>query len=103
MTTNFSYPRGNLLLRMNPSRDLAVCVGPVHSNYSNAARIVEFFEYWRLLGAERFYLYNKSITEDVSRVLGHYRDRGIAEVLEWNLEGEALTLRNEDNAKSRMS
>ncbi|XP_038118286.1 uncharacterized protein LOC6054363 [Culex quinquefasciatus] len=81
------YPRGNLLLRMNPSRDLAVCVGPVHSNYSNAARIVEFFEYWRLLGAERFYLYNKSITEDVSRVLGHYRDRGIAEVLEWNLEG----------------
>ncbi|EAT34496.1 AAEL013267-PA [Aedes aegypti] len=75
------------LLRTPPSRKLAICVGPAHHNYSNAARIVEFVEYWKLLGAERFYFYNKSITAEVDRVMSYYRERNVAEVLQWNLEG----------------
>ncbi|XP_055610556.1 uncharacterized protein LOC129757376 [Uranotaenia lowii] len=86
------YPRErsplDLLSRGPPERGLAVCVGPAHHNYSNAARIVEFVELWRLLGAERFYFYNKSITPDVARVMSYYQNfRGIAQVQEWNLEG----------------
>ncbi|KXJ83224.1 hypothetical protein RP20_CCG007934 [Aedes albopictus] len=77
----------DFLLRTPPRRKLAICVGPAHHNYSNAARIVEFVEYWQLLGAERFYFYNKSVTAEVDRVMSYYRERNVAEVLQWNLEG----------------
>ncbi|XP_065086554.1 uncharacterized protein LOC135708391 [Ochlerotatus camptorhynchus] len=88
------YPKQNrqklqqdFLLRSPPSRKLAVCVGPAHHNYSNAARVVEFIEYWQLLGAERFYFYNKSISAEVDRVMSYYREQNVAKVLQWNLNG----------------
>ncbi|XP_062540593.1 uncharacterized protein LOC134208739 isoform X2 [Armigeres subalbatus] len=82
------YPsEQDLLLRLPPSRKLAICVAPAHHNYSDAARMVEFVEYWQLLGAERFYFYNKSITAEVDRVMSYYREQTVAEVLPWNLEG----------------
>ncbi|XP_058830299.1 uncharacterized protein LOC131689315 [Topomyia yanbarensis] len=80
------YHKWNLLPQGQLNNQLAVCVGPLH-NYTNAARIVEFVEYWKLLGAERIYLYNKSSSTDVGKVLRYYSERGEAEVHDWNLEG----------------
>ncbi|XP_053687286.1 uncharacterized protein LOC128736819 [Sabethes cyaneus] len=81
------YNKWKILPQGHPNWNLAVCVGPLHHNYGNAGRLVEFIEYWQLLGAERFYFYNKSISADVNRVLNYYQDRGEAEVHEWNVDG----------------
>ncbi|XP_055536318.1 uncharacterized protein LOC129724995 [Wyeomyia smithii] len=81
------YNRFTVIPEGYPNWEVAVCVGPLHHNYSNAARIVEFVTYWRMLGAQRFYFYNKSISADVNRVLNYYQDRDEIEVYQWNLEG----------------
>ncbi|XP_058461025.1 beta-1,4-galactosyltransferase galt-1 isoform X2 [Malaya genurostris] len=81
------YPTWNLLPQGEHNHNLAVCVGPLHHNFTNAARIVEFVEYWKLLGAERFYFYNKTSSDDVSKVLRYFDERGEVEVHDWNLEG----------------
>lgn len=66
---------------------LAVCVGPIFENYSNALRLVEFIEMYRILGAQHFYIYNKLSTNDVSLVVEYYKNRGVVTVLNWNLSG----------------
>ncbi|XP_058126169.1 uncharacterized protein LOC131284443 isoform X2 [Anopheles ziemanni] len=85
------YPTGtDMLHRAAPPRSLAVCVGPLHHDFSNALRVVEFFEYYKLNGAERFYVYNKSATAEVNEVLRHYEASGLVEVLDWHFEGYAF-------------
>uniref|UniRef100_A0A182QXZ1 Glycosyltransferase family 92 protein n=1 Tax=Anopheles farauti TaxID=69004 RepID=A0A182QXZ1_9DIPT len=81
------YPPADRLFRAAPARSLAVCVGPLHHNFGQALRMVEFFEYYRLNGAERFYVYNKSATVEVDTVLRHYQATGLVQVLDWHFEG----------------
>ncbi|XP_053687285.1 uncharacterized protein LOC128736818 [Sabethes cyaneus] len=80
------YNRWKFLLQSGPKKKLAVCVGPLPQNYSDADQIVGFIEYWQLLGADRFYFYNRSTSEDVNRVLYYYWDWSLAEMNDWNLE-----------------
>uniref|UniRef100_A0A182XZA7 Glycosyltransferase family 92 protein n=1 Tax=Anopheles stephensi TaxID=30069 RepID=A0A182XZA7_ANOST len=81
------YPKTDRLFRAAPTRSLAVCVGPLHHNFAYALRVVEFFEYYKLQGAERFYVYNKSATPEVQAVLRHYEAAGLVQVLDWHFEG----------------
>lgn len=69
-------------------KSLAICVGPFHNNYSEALRLVEFVEAYKLLGAEHFYFYNKSTTPAVDKVAQYYQDMNIASVQKWNFDGE---------------
>ncbi|XP_053675167.1 uncharacterized protein LOC128725449 [Anopheles nili] len=88
--TNFvriKYPLTDRLFHSAPSRSLAVCVGPLHHDFSNALRVVEFFEYYRMNGAERFYVYNKSATSEVNDVLRYYQQTGLVQILDWHFEG----------------
>jgi len=66
---------------------LAVCVPPAHNNYSQALRIVEFVEIYKILGVQKFYFYDKSITSAVHDVMEYYRIRNVAEILKWNFYG----------------
>ncbi|XP_058066293.1 uncharacterized protein LOC131215915, partial [Anopheles bellator] len=81
------YSRPDMLFRSSPAQSLAVCVGPLHHNFGYALRMVEFFEYYRLNGAERFYVYNKSATPEANAVLEHYQAAGLVEVLDWHFDG----------------
>uniref|UniRef100_A0A1Y9H2N2 Glycosyltransferase family 92 protein n=1 Tax=Anopheles dirus TaxID=7168 RepID=A0A1Y9H2N2_9DIPT len=81
------YPQTDRLFRSAPPRSLAVCVGPLHHNFQHALRVVEFFEYYRMNGAERFYVYNKSATAEVDAVLRHYQATGLVQVLDWHFTG----------------
>ncbi|XP_049289652.1 uncharacterized protein LOC125767274 isoform X1 [Anopheles funestus] len=88
--TNFvriKYPSKDRLFRSAPTRSLAVCVGPLHHNFPYALRMVEFFEYYKMNGAERFYVYNKSATPEVDTVLRYYQATGLVQVLDWHLDG----------------
>ncbi|XP_035789304.1 uncharacterized protein LOC118465307 isoform X2 [Anopheles albimanus] len=81
------YPRTDMLFQSTPPNELAVCVGPMHHNFGFALRMVEFFEYYILNGAARFYVYNKTATDEASAVLRHYEAEGLVEILDWHFDG----------------
>ncbi|XP_055619761.1 uncharacterized protein LOC129764578 [Toxorhynchites rutilus septentrionalis] len=80
------YPMKAVINNPVPEHGLAVCIGPVHNNYTNALRMVEYVEYWRWQGSNRFYFYNQSATPSVHRVMNYYRRRRLAEVFDWRME-----------------
>ncbi|KAI8127411.1 hypothetical protein FF38_03838 [Lucilia cuprina] len=82
---SISYPRDMDQLFAQSKPAISVCVGPLQSNYSDVLRIVEFVELYRIMGATHFYFYNLDCTPDVQRVLTYYRDKGLADILDWNL------------------
>lgn len=64
---------------------LSVCVSPTRLNSSDVLRLVEFVEMYRLLGATHFYIYSISSVGEIARVLSFYRDKGLADILHWNV------------------
>jgi hypothetical protein len=64
---------------------LAVCPGPAQNNFNNALRIAEFVEMYKLLGAEKIYFYNMSITENVDKMFVTYESEEIANIQQWNI------------------
>jgi hypothetical protein len=65
---------------------LTVCIKPLHFGYDRALWLIEFIEMYKILGANHFVFYNKSIGPSVSRVLHHYADtEHIVSLLPWNL------------------
>lgn len=81
----FRYGQGNLYSK--PETKISICVGPLQQNYNEVLRIVEFIEINRLLGIEKFYMYNLSTTTNVQRVLEYYNNLGIVEIIKWNFYG----------------
>lgn len=80
----------NLLVVQNTSavsytRRFTVCLTPLNFRYSRAYEIVEWIELNRILGAEKFTIYNYSSEYNVQKVLEHYSAKGLAEVLQWNI------------------
>lgn len=64
---------------------LTVCIKPLHFRYDRALWLIEFIEMYKLLGANHFVFYNKSIGESVSKVLHHYANERLVSLLPWNL------------------
>lgn len=69
---------------------LSICVGPAQENFKNVLRVVEFVEFYKLLGATKFYFYNSSVTPDVDKLFRYYEKSGIVEILQWHIEGYAF-------------
>lgn len=84
-----SYSRDHKQILDNDLVDdkLAICVAPAHSSYSNVLRVIEFIEFYKLLGASMFYLYNKSISTDVRNTFELYKKDQVAQIFQWNLDG----------------
>ncbi|XP_066949161.1 uncharacterized protein [Macrobrachium rosenbergii] len=65
--------------------NMSVCIKPFHYEFNRAVWLVEFVEFYRLLGASHFIFYNHTVGPDVKRVLEHYQSEGVATVLPWAL------------------
>jgi hypothetical protein len=76
-----SYPNAR-----DNNDSLAVCPGPAQNNFSNALRIAEFVEIYKLLGISKFYFYNMSVSDDVDKLFRHYESERVAEIHQWNIE-----------------
>lgn len=72
-------------------RRFTVCLSPLNFNYSRAYELVEWIELNRILGAERFTIYNYSSARNVQDVLAYYSKRGLAEVVDWKLPLNLVT------------
>lgn len=79
---NILYPK----IKATNNTSIALCPGPAHSNFSNALRIAEFVEIYKVLGVNKFYFYNMSISPDVSRLFDYYRNEKTAEILNWDID-----------------
>ncbi|XP_053377892.1 uncharacterized protein LOC128547951 [Mercenaria mercenaria] len=63
----------------------AVCLSPLYFNYSRAYELAEWIELNRILGAEKFVVYNISTSTNVDQVLGYYSRQGLVNVVQWQL------------------
>lgn len=64
---------------------LSVCVKPLHYQYDRALWLVEFIEFYRLLGADHFIFYNHTMGRTIEAVVGHYVKEGVVTLLPWSL------------------
>jgi hypothetical protein len=82
--TNFTTIRYSKNLDDKFLYQLAICGPILKRNFNNSLRLVEFIEFYRILGATKFYFYIESIADEAAKVLKYYEDNEIAEIFRWD-------------------
>ena len=72
---------------LNVPLSFAICVPPLFGQIS-LFRFVEFMELSRILGADRVYLYNYSISPTLNKALDYYTGNKMATVVPWTLPSD---------------
>ena len=60
-------------------------ISVLHHSFNRPLDLIEFVEYYLLLGASHFTFYNSSVSAEVDSVLQYYVNRDLATVLTWKL------------------
>jgi len=68
--------------------NFSVCVPPIFGTFDDVTDLVEFIEVNRVLGAEKFQLYEESVGPQVSPCLQEYVQRGIVDVQKWDMPSD---------------
>ena len=78
------------------NKAFGLCVKPLYGEYNRALWMVEFINFYQLLGVTHFTFYNHSIGPDVDKVLHHLMKEDVREkkgltvrVLPWTLPVES--------------
>lgn len=66
-------------------KTFTVCLSPLNLEYNRAYELIEWIELNKILGADKFVVYNHSSALNVKGVLDYYAKRGIVEVIQWRL------------------
>lgn len=61
-----------------------LCVPPLFGNVG-VSKLIQFIEFYLLLGASRFTFYLYQTSEEVKRALSYYQMKGLVTLLDWNL------------------
>ncbi|XP_046330224.1 uncharacterized protein LOC124113757 [Haliotis rufescens] len=80
--------RNTTLTVFYPSREkvqFTICFPAVHSNYKNREELVQAISMNRILGAERFVLYNHSMSSTLHGVINVFVQNQVLEVVQWKL------------------
>ncbi|KAJ8680018.1 hypothetical protein QAD02_015805 [Eretmocerus hayati] len=72
-------------LPSNQNKFMAVCVPTIHHKYDKHTNLVEFIEFYRMMGVNHFTMYNSSASEKVGLILEYYRSLGIVTIIQWQL------------------
>ncbi|XP_067620663.1 uncharacterized protein [Eurosta solidaginis] len=84
---------------------IAVCVKPFHFNYDQALYLMEFIEFYALMGVAHFTFYNHTLGPHATCVLQHYIDGDVPNMSSaWDVDlaevlGKGMTLMGQDAAK----
>ena len=65
--------------------NFTVCLGTLFGNYRNTKRLVEFIEFHRILGVDKFILYKNSVSPAFLKYMEFYSDQGVVDILPWQL------------------
>ncbi|CAF0790000.1 unnamed protein product [Didymodactylos carnosus] len=62
---------------------VVLCVQPLSGTYYTSVDVLQFIAYYSIHGASKFYFYNQSITDEISRLL--LKMNKVVEILPWNI------------------
>ena len=68
-----------------PTRNFTLCPGPLNSNFSSVAQLLQFVEVNGVFGADHFIFYNYSSSEVLNPYFRYYISSGKAKVIQWKL------------------
>ncbi|KAM9330228.1 beta-1,4-galactosyltransferase galt-1-like [Gastrophryne carolinensis] len=68
------------------SSNFSICMSTLYGGYNNALQIVQNLEMYKILGASRVTMYITNVTQNVEKVLRHYIDEGILEMVSWPID-----------------
>ncbi|KAJ8687800.1 hypothetical protein QAD02_023594 [Eretmocerus hayati] len=80
---NVQYRRRNM--SSDQSRFMGACIPSLHHNYDKYTSLVEFIEFYRMMGVNHFTFYKTSASENVSRILDYYEKLGLVTIIQWKL------------------
>ncbi|KAM4709075.1 beta-1,4-galactosyltransferase galt-1-like [Discoglossus pictus] len=65
------------------SSNFTVCISTMFGDYKNVLQLIQSFEMYKLLGANRVTIYKNRCHESVEKVLQYYTNQGFLEVITW--------------------
>ncbi|UYV81799.1 hypothetical protein LAZ67_20002488, partial [Cordylochernes scorpioides] len=68
-----------------PKGKLALCIQPIHGNFNRATWLIEFIEFYTMMGVEHFFFYIYQVGNNVQKVLDHYEALGRLTQQPWRL------------------
>ncbi|XP_069820402.1 uncharacterized protein [Dendropsophus ebraccatus] len=68
------------------SANFTVCISALYGQYNNVLQVIQAIEMYKLLGASRVTIYNNSCHENVDKVLRHYIQEGVVDVIPWPID-----------------
>ncbi|KAJ8386700.1 hypothetical protein AAFF_G00166490 [Aldrovandia affinis] len=74
-------------------RQFSVCISTLFGNYSNILQFVQSMEMYRILGAEKVFVYKTDCSPLLQKFLDHYSSQGLLEVVAWDV-GRHLRMSN---------
>ena len=84
------------------NRTFTICLRPIHFRDTAAYDIVEWVEYYRLMGVDYFMIYNFTSDPLTDKILNYYVNSGIMEVVQWHVPNHVIpTIHYYDLAKHK--
>ncbi|XP_039620412.1 uncharacterized protein LOC120536101 isoform X2 [Polypterus senegalus] len=69
-----------------PQRDFTVCISTMAGNYDDVLQLVLSIEMYRLLGADKVFIYKTNCSSMVQKVLDYYTAEGFLVVFNWTVD-----------------
>ncbi|XP_077317224.1 glycosyltransferase family 92 protein F13G3.3-like [Lithobates pipiens] len=76
------------------SSNFTVCLSTLYGNYNNVLQVIQSIEMYKILGSSRITVYNTNCSQDVNKVLRHYVDEGILDMVPWPIDRHLQTSKN---------
>ncbi|XP_077334772.1 uncharacterized protein LOC143976236 [Lithobates pipiens] len=73
------------------SSNFTVCISTLYGNYNNVLQMIQSIEMYKILGASKVTIYNTNCSQDVDKVLHHYIDEGILDMVPWPIDRHLQT------------
>ncbi|XP_053556344.1 beta-1,4-galactosyltransferase galt-1-like [Bombina bombina] len=68
------------------SANFTVCISALYGEYNNVLQMIQSFEMYKLLGANRVTIYKNGCHENVEKVLQYYVKEGFLDVVTWPID-----------------
>ena len=72
-----------IFIRIPGPPKMAACIKPMFNGFNKAMSLVEFVEFYKLLGVSHFVFYNQWIGENVIKVLDYYQKKGEVTIMRY--------------------
>ena len=70
---------------VTPAKNTFAYCGSPRYKQQDATAVVEFVEYYKFLGVQKFYLYIESVSDEVWKVIRYYESHDVVDVKNWSL------------------